>query len=119
MSCSCSGQTHRANAGSPKFITSSSEKFSGRQTPPTCTVNEWVSPESQFIEPELWDQNVTSMLRQDTTGSLFIGIDASVKHDSPVLVAVKYNERFGDRLVLATHKIWVPSPGRNPMDFEA
>ena len=80
--------------------------------------NQWVSSESRFIEPELWDQNVNPALRQDTTGSLFIGIDASVKHDSTALAAVKYDGRFGDRLVLACHKIWVPTPG-NPMDFEA
>ena len=80
--------------------------------------NEWVSSESRFIDPSLWDQNVNSMLRPDPTGALFIGVDASVKHDSTALVAVKYDRGYGDRLVLATHKIWVPSPG-NPMDFEA
>jgi hypothetical protein len=36
--------------------------------------NEWVSSESRFIDPELWSQNVNPALRQDTTGSLFIGI---------------------------------------------
>ena len=80
--------------------------------------NEWVSSESRFIDPGLWDQNINPTLRQEAAGSLFIGIDASVKHSSTALVAVEYDGRFGDRLVLAFHRIWVPTPG-NPMDFEA
>jgi hypothetical protein len=80
--------------------------------------NQWVSSESRFIDPEIWDQNVSSMLRPDPTGSLFIRGDASVKHDSTALVAVKYTAGASDPLTLATHKIWIPSPG-NPMDFEA
>jgi hypothetical protein len=78
--------------------------------------NQWVSSESRFIDPSLWDSNVTPGLRPDATGSLFIGIDASVKHDSTALVAVKYDE-FTDNLILADHRIWVPRPGA-PMDFE-
>ena len=79
--------------------------------------NQWVSSESRFIEPGIWDRNVLPGLRPDPTGALFIGIDASVKHDSTALVCVKY-DKHSDNLVLADHRIWVPSPG-SPMDFEA
>jgi hypothetical protein len=56
-------------------------------------------------------------LLPDTTGALFIGLDASVKHDSTALVCIKY-DRFTDNLILADHRIWQPSPGA-PMDFES
>ena len=79
--------------------------------------NQWVSSESRFIEPSIWDHNVVPGLRPDTTGALFIGIDASVKHDSTALVCVKYDTTT-DNLVLADHRIWQPGPGA-PMDFEA
>jgi phage terminase large subunit-like protein len=79
--------------------------------------NQWVSSESRFIEPSIWDQNVSPGLRSDPTGGLFIGIDASVKHDSTALVCVKY-QRHSENLVLAAHRIWVPTPDA-PMDFEA
>jgi phage terminase large subunit-like protein len=79
--------------------------------------NQWVSSETRFIEASIWDQNVSPGLRPDTTGSLYIGIDASVKHDSTALVCVRYSPT-SDALVLAAHRIWVPSPSE-PMDFEA
>jgi hypothetical protein len=79
--------------------------------------NEWVSSESRFIDPAIWDQNVSPGLRPDPTGALFIGIDASVKHDSTALVCVKYDAK-SDNLVLADHRIWTPSPNA-PMDLEA
>jgi hypothetical protein len=53
--------------------------------------NQWVSSESRFIDPAIWDQNVLPRLRPDVTGALFIGIDASVKHDTTALVCVKYD----------------------------
>jgi hypothetical protein len=56
-------------------------------------------------------------LRPDPNGALFIGIDASVKHDSTALACVKYDQH-SDNLVLADHRVWAPSPG-SPMDFEA
>src|SRR5437762_210937 len=79
--------------------------------------NQWVSSESRFIEPGIWDRNVLPGLRPDPTGALFIGIDASVKHDSTALVCLKY-DKHSDSLVLADYRIWVPGPGA-PMDFEA
>ena len=78
--------------------------------------NMWTSGESRFIDPELWDQCVAP-IREDPTGDLFVGIDASVSHDSTALVALKYAPDSDD-LVLATYRIWQPSKDQ-PMDFEA
>jgi phage terminase large subunit-like protein len=78
--------------------------------------NKWVSSESRFINPGIFDACVSPGLRPDTSGALFIGIDASVKHDSTALVIVKYSEN-SDNLVLAAHKIWIPTAAE-PMDFE-
>jgi phage terminase large subunit-like protein len=46
---------------------------------------------------------------------LFVGVDASTKHDSSAVVAVRWD---GDRLVLARYRIWLPSPD-HPLDLEA
>jgi phage terminase large subunit-like protein len=72
--------------------------------------NEWVSSENRFIDATTYDACVEHYLWPDPTGSLFIGIDASVKRDCTAVVRVKYSE-FDDRLVLADYKIWRPGPG--------
>jgi len=46
---------------------------------------------------------------------LFVGVDASTKHDCSAVVAVL---RDGDRLALADCRIWRPSPD-HPLDLEA
>ena len=51
------------------------------------------------------------------SGSLFIGVDASVRRDSTAAVAVKYDDH-SDPLVLADYKIWKPMPGQ-PINLEA
>ena len=53
----------------------------------------------------------------DLSGSLFIGVDASVRRDSTACVCVKFDETT-DNLVLADYKIWKPSPGQ-PINLEA
>ena len=45
------------------------------------------SSESRFIEPG-YGPNILPGLRPDATGALFVGIDASLKHDSTALVCV-------------------------------
>ena len=76
--------------------------------------NQWVSSESRFIDPSIWDQNVIAGLKPNTEGSLFVGIDASVRHDSSAVVCVRFH-KDGDSLVLAEYRL-VP---RAPMDLEA
>jgi hypothetical protein len=79
--------------------------------------NQWVSSENRFIDLQTYDSNVEQWLRPDLSGALFIGVDASVRRDSTAYVCVKYDDQ-SDRLVLADHKIWKPSPGQ-PINLEA
>ena len=75
-----------------------------------------MSSENSFIDEKTYDACVEPG-RPDLTGSLFIGVDASVRRDSTAAVAVKYEEH-SDRLVLADYKIWNPMPGQ-PINLEA
>ena len=80
--------------------------------------NEWVCAESTFITPELWDACVDPEARPllpTHTPPLFVGVDASTKHDASAVVCVMW---VGDRLAVAHHRIWRPSP-EAPLDLEA
>jgi phage terminase large subunit-like protein len=80
--------------------------------------NRWTSAESTFVTPELWDPCVDRDARPllpTEDHLLFVGVDASTKHDSSAVVAVI---RDGERLRLACHRIWRPSPD-HPLDLEA
>src|SRR5262249_25676239 len=79
--------------------------------------NVWVSSENRFIDADLYDACVEPGLQPDLRGSLFIGVDASVRRDSTACVCVKYDDQ-SDQLVLADYKIWKPSPGQ-PINLEA
>ncbi len=82
--------------------------------------NEWVSAESVFITPELWDACVEpdwSPLEPTQEHPLWIGVDASTKRDSTAVVAVLRDPADG-LVVVARHRIWRPSPER-PLDLEA
>lgn len=80
--------------------------------------NEWVSAESAFITPEMWDArvdpNLTPLL-PSKQHALFDGVDGAYKHDFLAEVRVF---REGDKIVLAGHRIWRPTPG-HPLDLEA
>jgi hypothetical protein len=76
-----------------------------------------VSSESAFIEPQTYDACVEPRLRPNLTGSLFIGVDASVRRDSTACICLKYDDQ-SDQLVLADYKIWKPTPGQ-PINLEA
>ncbi len=80
--------------------------------------NRWVTSESIFITPELWDPCVDPAWRPllpTRDIRLFIGVDAALKHDSAAVVGVGY---VGDHVALALHRIWQPTP-RLPLDLEA
>ena len=80
--------------------------------------NRWTTAESVFITPELWEPCVSAEHRPllpTREPTLYVGVDASTKHDSSTVVAVL---REGDRLALASHRIWRPSPSE-PLDLEA
>jgi phage terminase large subunit-like protein len=85
--------------------------------------NRWTVAESVFITPALWDTCVdrdrTSLL-PTREHALFVGVDASTKHDSSAVVAVRWdtNNKNATTLILASHRIWRPSP-ESPLDLEA
>jgi phage terminase large subunit-like protein len=78
--------------------------------------NRWVSAESTFLTPELWDACVDRehhplLPSKDTP--LFVGVDAGIRDDCSAIVAVY---RAEDRLALALHRIWTPRGV--PLDLE-
>lgn len=79
--------------------------------------NRWTQGVSTFVTPELWDPCVLPDLRPEIgapRGSLFVGVDAGIKHDSAAVVAVRWD---GPVLRLSSHRIWQPTP-KDPLDIE-
>jgi phage terminase large subunit-like protein len=81
--------------------------------------NRWVTSESPFIELEAWDKCVdptASPIPRDKRLPVWIGVDASTKHDSTAIVACTYDERT-KHVRLVSHVTFQPSPD-DPLDFE-
>jgi phage terminase large subunit-like protein len=82
-------------------------------------MNEFVSPESKFIDLSAWDAcvqpSLTPVLR-DKGLPIWCGVDASTKRDSTALVAVTF-DRKTKCVRLVAHKVFTPTPG-DPIDFE-
>jgi phage terminase large subunit-like protein len=81
--------------------------------------NRFVTSESSFVSMEKWDLCVVPTLTpvySDKNLPVFIGVDASTKHDSTGLVAV--TPLPDKRVRLVTHRIFQPTPDQ-PLDFEA
>ena len=80
--------------------------------------NRFVSAESSFINPDLWDACVDPN-RGHKVADLFLStwaaVDASVKHDSTALALVSWSQQY-QRVELCDHRIFTPSPGQ-PIDF--
>jgi phage terminase large subunit-like protein len=82
--------------------------------------NRFVSSENSFIEPSAWDRCVNPALGAIPSNMLlpvWIGVDASVKHDSSAIVAVTYDTK-GKVVRLIFHRIFQPTP-EDPLNFEA
>ena len=83
-------------------------------------LNEFASSSSQFINMAKWDACVdpsATPLLSAPHLSVYVGIDASFKHDATAIVVVYYDETY--QLVrLVYHRIFQPSP-EQPLDFEA
>ena len=79
--------------------------------------NRWATAEEIFITPEMWDPCVnpshhpTIISRDPLCG----GIDVGIKHDNAARAAAKWDED-GEKLILVSHRIWKPTPGR-PLDL--
>jgi Terminase large subunit, ATPase domain/Terminase large subunit, endonuclease domain len=81
--------------------------------------NQFVTTESAFVDIEWFDACVDKALRPvlftDKFIPAWIGVDASVKHDTTAIVAVTFDNK---KVVLLAHKIFKPTPNQ-PLDFEA
>jgi hypothetical protein len=81
--------------------------------------NRFTSSEAAFITMSKWDQCVRPELghvHADLFREVFVGVDASVKHDSTAIVVVSF-DRNTQMLRLCTHRIFQPTPDK-PLDFE-
>jgi hypothetical protein len=83
-------------------------------------LNQFASSSSQFIEMSWWrgcvDPNATPALA-DKTLPVWVGVDASTKHDSTAVVAVTWSVA-ARKVRLVFHRVFQPSE-RAPLDFEA
>jgi phage terminase large subunit-like protein len=82
--------------------------------------NRFVTSENAFIEPSAWDRCVQPSLGHLPSNPLlpiFVGVDASTKHDASAVVAVSFDGKT-DCVRLAFHRVFQPSPD-DPLDFEA
>lgn len=72
--------------------------------------NEWVSAESAFIPPDLWDGAVEAGWEpadRDPELALWVGVDLGLKSDTSAVVGVAWDDT--DKLVvLARHHVWRP-----------
>ena len=82
--------------------------------------NRFVTSESSFVDMRKWDRCVDARLGQvlnDPALPVYIGVDASFKHDQTAIVAVTYDQA-AQQVRLVFHRIFQPSPD-DPLDFEA
>ena len=80
--------------------------------------NRFVTSESSFVDMAKWDECVDPGLAPilaDKELPAYVGVDASVKHDSTAIVAV--SPLPDGRLRLAMHRVFQPTP-EEPLDFE-
>src|SRR5262249_38622158 len=82
--------------------------------------NRFVTTESAFIDMDEWDACVdpdAAPVLQDRNLPVWIGVDASVKHDSTAIAVVTF-DRQAQRVILVGHRIFQPS-AKQPLDFDA
>ena len=82
--------------------------------------NRWVTSEASFIDLANWDRIINPSMGHAVSNPMlpiWVGVDASIKHDSTAIAAVSYDTTA--KLVrLAFHRIFQPTPA-DPLDFEA
>jgi len=82
-------------------------------------LNKRATGEEAFIEMDMWDRCVDPNHRPvlpTYEKRLFVGVDASIKHDSASVVAVYYDQEK-KKVTLARHRIWQPT-ARDPLDID-
>src|SRR5262249_26841142 len=81
--------------------------------------NRFVTSESNFIDMAWWDDCTAPQLGTALTNRwlpIYVGVDASVKHDSTAIVATTW-DRKAQQVRLVFHRVFQPSADR-PLDFE-
>jgi hypothetical protein len=81
--------------------------------------NRFVTSESTFVDMDAWDDCIDPAMRPEVLNPelpVFIGVDASVKHDSTAIVAVTWDGEL-KKIRLVSHRVFQPSPD-SPLDFE-
>jgi phage terminase large subunit-like protein len=81
--------------------------------------NRFVTSESSFVDLEHWDACVQSDLTpmlSDQSLPIWVGVDASHKHDATAIVATTF-DRATQKVRLVTHRMFQPSP-ESALDFE-
>ncbi len=81
--------------------------------------NQFVSSETSFVDPEEIEECTDHSLRPvilDRSLPVFVGLDASTKHDGTAFAVVNWN-KADKKLRLIWHSIFQPSPD-DPLDFE-
>jgi phage terminase large subunit-like protein len=82
--------------------------------------NQFVSSETTFVDLAWWDACVDPSARPvmfDKSLAVWVGVDASVKHDTTAVAAVTFDAQ-SKRVRLVAHRIFQPRPNA-PLDFEA
>jgi phage terminase large subunit-like protein len=82
--------------------------------------NRFVTTEDAFVELSAWDKCVDAKLGhlpRNPGMSIWVGVDASIKHDSTAIVAVAWDEER-QQVRLVTHRVFQPTADE-PLDFEA
>ena len=81
--------------------------------------NRFVTSKSTFVSMDKWDAAVDPQAKaiiSDPALEIFVGVDASTKHDSTAIVAVTW-DKAEQKVRLVTHRVFQPSPD-DPLDFE-
>ena len=81
--------------------------------------NRFVSTETSFIDMRAWDRCVDPRLApvaRDRSLPVYVGVDASTKHDLTAIVAVHWDTK-AQLVRLVYHRTFQPSPNE-PLDFE-
>jgi phage terminase large subunit-like protein len=82
--------------------------------------NRFVTTEEAFVELSAWDKCVDPKrghMPRNPGLSIWVGVDASTKHDSTAIVAVTWDEKRHE-VRLVTHRVFQPTTDE-PLDFEA
>jgi hypothetical protein len=82
-------------------------------------LNQFASSSSQFVDLDKWDACVRPDLtpaHADLFTEVFVGIDASYKHDSAAICVTAFDQST-QMVRLLAHKVFQPSPDA-PLDFE-